>query len=292
MKILINYASHKFEFRRNLNSITGSLAGDFDKVIEYAPEDLDSAFRQRNKHILENPQGAGYWLWKPYIIKKTLENMRLDDFLFYSDAGSIFIGSAVPLIKTMQRTDQDVIAFENHDFKEREWTKRDAFILMGCDTLRYTDTLQLMCGFSLWRKTAFSMKLVSEWLHYAQDERVITDIPNQCGKENYPGFRANRHDQSIWSLLCKKHQVTVHRRPYAPYHHQKALFREYPHSTYPRFVFIYRFDVRSLLKFCLTHSPMKSRMRLLILVKMMKYIALRLYIKYWKCSRSSDKSAS
>ncbi len=78
---------------------------------------------------------------------------------------------------------------------------------MGCDSAWYEERRQIKGGFSLWRKTNFSLRLVDEWLFWAQDERIITDMPNQCGKENYPGFIEHRHDQSIWSILCRRYQL-------------------------------------------------------------------------------------
>ncbi len=196
MKILINYTTPNFRASQELNSATGLLPGGFDKVIEYSPDDLDEAFRRSNESILNKRKWAGYYPWKPYIIKKSLKSIKADDFLFYSDAGSVFTGSIAPLIKVMQQTDQDVIAFKSKQY-ERVRTKRDAFILMECDTAEYADSYQIESGFSLWKKTTFSMKLVNEWLSYAQDERIITDMPNQCGKENHPEFLGHRRDQSI-----------------------------------------------------------------------------------------------
>ena len=37
--------------------------------------------------ITKNPRGYGYWLWKSYIIKKTIEKMSDDDILLYLDCG-------------------------------------------------------------------------------------------------------------------------------------------------------------------------------------------------------------
>ena len=239
VKILINYATPNFASSRRTSTATGYAVGGFDKVLEYSPEDLDEDFRRRNRQILKIQKGGGYWVWKPYVIKKTLEWMDEGDFLFYADASAIFTGPVGPLIEVMRQKNQDVLPISlRHEYKslwevirmrnqdlppyearcwgesvgerERCWTKRDTFTLMGCDAAQYLDTKQINAARHLWRKTGFSMNLVNEWLSYAQDERIITDMPNQLGKENYPEFRAHRHDQSIWSLLCKKHRLQVH----------------------------------------------------------------------------------
>jgi hypothetical protein len=57
------------------------------------------------------------------------------------------------------------------------------------------------------------MDIVNELLHYAQDERIITDLENQCGYSNYPEFQEHRHDQSIFSLLTKKYDLVAYRDP-------------------------------------------------------------------------------
>ena len=34
-----------------------------------------------------NLQGAGFWVWKPFIILKELEHLEEGDYLLYTDAG-------------------------------------------------------------------------------------------------------------------------------------------------------------------------------------------------------------
>ena len=243
--------------------------GGFDKVLEYSPEDLDEDFRRKNRHILKHKRGGGYMLWKPYIIKKTLEGMGPGDFLFYADAGSLFAGPVEPLIEVMRQKNQDILSFQLRG-AERQWTKRDAFTLMGCDSAQYADTKQIGTPFSLWRKTALSMKLADEWLSYAQDERIITDMPNQGGKENYPGFRAHRHDQSIWSLLCKKHQLES-----MPLNNMASM-----KSCKNIFILHFRGDVQACVDFCLVH-PMEFRLNFLILREIIRHRMLKII----KCLR-------
>ena len=230
MNILINYATPEFAALRHLNSATGVLVGGFDEVREYSPGDLDATFRKRNAHILKQPRGAGCWLWKPYIIRKTLRTMHADDCLFYSDAGRFFTGPVAPVVHLVRQTERGVVAFRSRWQKERMWTKRDAFVLMGCDTARYADTFQVDAACSVWRKTAFTLMLAGEWLRYAQDERIVSDAPNRCAGDNHAEFRDHRHDQSVWSLLCKRHGADLHRQPW------REPDPEFPASTYPSFM--------------------------------------------------------
>lgn len=212
MKLLINYANNIFRTSQQLNSKSGMETGAFDKVISYSPEDIDADFYNQNREILSQRRGNGYWLWKPYFIKKTLEMLKDGDFLFYCDAGAYFIQPITPIIDISLETGQNVMIFEL-DLMEKMWTKRDAFILMDCDRSEFTDSNQRLAGFTLWRKSNLAMEVAHEFLRFAQDKRIITDMKNQCGHPNYPGFIAHRHDQSIISLLTKKYGLGAYRDP-------------------------------------------------------------------------------
>lgn len=212
MKLLINYSNNVFRKSQKLNSKTGKEVALFDEVISYSPKDIEQDFFEKNKKILSQKKGNGYWLWKPYFIKRSLERLNYDDFLFYCDAGSYFINPITPLINISLETGQDIITFELSQI-ERVYTKRDAFILMECENSKYTETKQRLASYNLWKKSKLSMDFINEWLRYAQDERIITDIENQCGFPNYPEFKEHRWDQSIFSLLTKKYNLDAYRDP-------------------------------------------------------------------------------
>jgi hypothetical protein len=214
MKVLINYANDTFQDYQKINSDSGLRVGLFDKVISYSPKDIDRDFFDKNRKILSQTRGNGYWLWKPYFIKKTLELLSSEDLLFYSDSGASFIRPISTLIDGIgvQDDNRGLVAFELQH-AEKAWTKRDAFILMDCDSATYSETNQRLASFSMWKKTAFTRDFINDCLHYAQDERIITDLENQCGYANYPEFNDHRHDQSIFSLLTKKYGLSAYRDP-------------------------------------------------------------------------------
>ncbi|MEO1520478.1 MAG: hypothetical protein AAFU78_06840 [Cyanobacteria bacterium J06633_2] len=211
--LLINYANHCFYKSQKLNSKTGRAVGGFDKIISYSPKNIGKSFYEKNKKILAQRRGAGYWLWKPYLMKKSLELLNDGDFLFYCDSGSYFIQPITPLIEISLNNGQDIIPFGSPYCKEKTWTKRDAFILMDCDSPEYFESHQRLASFVLFKKSDYTMTFLEDYLHFAQDERIITDIENQCGLPNYPGFKENRHDQSIFSLLTKKYELDDYRNP-------------------------------------------------------------------------------
>ena len=217
MILCINYADEKFRPWQQLQTQTALMFGA-DKVREYSPKDIAPDFYKKNKAILDQPRGAGYWLWKPYIIKNALANVDFGDYVLYADSGAFYIHDMRPLINAMENAQTDVMPFLTPQcyiplLYEKLWSKRDAFILMDCDDEKYANTIQCMATFILLKKSFYSVSLIDDWLKYAQDPRIITDMPNQLGKENYDGFKENRHDQTIWSLLTKKKGIKPFRDP-------------------------------------------------------------------------------
>lgn len=187
--------------------------GGFDFATAYGLKSLSNRFRHRNSFILRQSRGSGYWLWKPYIILKTLvENMVDGDILMYQDAGAYLVKDAGPLLKLCQEVKNGIVVFYTR-FSEKYHSKRDAFVLMDMDDSRVYESLQRIASFVLVRRNCRSLQFVMEWMAYASDPRILTDMDNQMGKENLPEFVDNRHDQTVLSLLSKKWEILGFRDP-------------------------------------------------------------------------------
>jgi hypothetical protein len=230
MNVLINYANRRFQWHQRQNSQSALAAGGFDRVCSFGPRDIDADFAARNRHILEHQRGNGYWLWKPYFVSRVLPALGAGDYLFYCDAGAQFIAPIDPLLEVTKRDELDLMVFEL-PLLEGDWTKRDAFVLLDCDRPEFIQSPQRLASFHLWRKSARTQAIAHEWLTLAQDERLLTDLPNQCGLPNHPGYREHRHDQSLFSLLTKKHGLPAYRNPA---HRRK--WRRYRNSPYGQII--------------------------------------------------------
>lgn len=211
--ILINFAHNKYIQSRAYNSHTGITVGGFDKVFEYGMSHIDGEFYNKNKHIIEQERGAGYWLWKPYIILKTLENCEDGDRVFYCDAGCSFIGSFKDYFFDLLDGEEKGIILFNGAHPQSAYTKMDCFHYMGCDSDRYFKSKQLTATFQLVRKTEFSLSFYRSYLEYCEDDRILTDKPNECGMPNLPDFIDHRHDQSVLTNLKEKHGIKTYEDP-------------------------------------------------------------------------------
>lgn len=208
MNILINY-SHLAYYNSSIKNASSAISvGGFDKSIRYGIDDISEDYRSKNSRILSAKRGAGYWMWKPYIIHKTLISMDEDSVLFYCDAGSTFVNSAKPYIDACKKDKKGIILFKDAHINKK-FTKRDCFVYMNSDTKEYTDALQLTAGFQFVRKTSFSLKFYEEYMRHAENENIISDLPNTCGLPNYPEYEDHRHDQSICTNLSVKHEITT-----------------------------------------------------------------------------------
>ena len=187
--------------------------GGFAFTTIHNMDSLSQKFKNTHSAILAQKRGCGYWLWKPYIILKTfIESMSDNDLLMYQDAGAHLIGDAGPLLKLCQNLEPGILVFHT-DFLEKVFTKRDAYILMNMDDRRVHESYQRLASFVILRKNCQSLQFVMEWLAYASDPRILTDIDNQMGKPDLPTFNENRHDQTVLSLLSKKWQLEEFRDP-------------------------------------------------------------------------------
>lgn len=248
MIIAVNYADKKFQRAQRLNSRTAREWGA-DKVIEYGPEDIDEAFRRRNQEILDAPRGGGYYLWKPYFYRKAYNELGDDDYLVYIDSGAVYVNKIQYLIDCMEHEKVPLMIFSLEQERiEKCSTKRDAFVLTGCDEAKYTDTPQSIGGYFVCKKAPEVEAYLDEVLQYAQDIRIISDNPNVMGLPNYQEFTDHRHDQSVISLMSKKHGFKRFRDPsqFGLTNHYETEVEQ--RSAYPQIVDSHRLNAGSLLE--------------------------------------------
>jgi hypothetical protein len=205
--VAISYADAAFAGYQRVWALSAGHAG-FDEIRALGPVDLDSEFATRHSGTLACSRGAGSWLWKPYAIARTLAGLDDGDVLFYSDSAAHFVGSIDHIVQCMDDAGLDVLLL-GEAFLESQYTKRDAFILMGCDSDRFAKTPQRFASFIALRKSTFSMGFAARYLAYCEDARILTDRPNEMGLPNYQGYIDHRHDQSVLSLLSKQDDLAV-----------------------------------------------------------------------------------
>ncbi len=226
MKYEISYADEHYKKAQEVHIKFAKWFGRFDKVIAYSPKDIDKDFKERNSVIFSQSRGGGYWLWKPYIIYHTLLRLNDGDYLFYCDAGSVWLKNARIFIDIMERDKQNIIVFEVYGHEEQTWTKRDIFEYFGNVSEECRTTNQIMGGFIFIKKNDETIEIIKKWLEAACTGTLISDEPNESGLDNYDSFVENRHDQSLLSVLLKSNGIEAYRDPT-----QFGLYQKYKYKA-------------------------------------------------------------
>jgi hypothetical protein len=248
--ILCTFGDDKiYKTKRIVNE--GQKSEYFDDIIAYSPLDLKPIWTHETigrisfdiNFVSKEARGYGYWTWKPYIILKALcEKCKEGDVLVYSDSGCyiepFMTTKMMEYIKIVEGT-TPILAFQML-YKEKFWSKGDAI-----DRIFYNTSIeekniainsfQFSASTIILRKCSDVLDFVKEWHTIAQenDHRYIDDSPSLNNKDEH---LENRHDQTIFSLLCKKHHHLVTKSmDHEIYHHlnkkQNIVFRWYRNKT-------------------------------------------------------------
>ena len=145
--------------------------------------------------------------WKPYIVLDALNKINDGDIVLYSDSIPWGITRSVKPLVDLCLENNGIFLQELRD-QNSQWTKRDAFVYMDCDSSKYHKAPALQNTWFLVQKNEFNINFVSEWLKYNLDERIASYVkPNTCGLPNLPNFIENRGDQSIFTNLAIKYDI-------------------------------------------------------------------------------------
>lgn len=241
---LVSYATPRFFHRQAILGISARMNHIADTVTAWNPRRLKAAgFGKRVPDIGLEERGSGFWSWKPFIIQKRLQEVPDGDIVFYCDVGrrypfTILDQPIDPFIAWMDSMKQEVMpGVENTwDGPVGKWTKRDALVFMGMDRREVYESTMIQGGFSFWRAGVKSREFVGKWMELCAMRSLVSDDPSKCGIAELPGFRENRHDQSLLTLLCLKEGVSG-----LKFIEEKPLFQ----SGDPAKVAKYTFGIRS-----------------------------------------------
>jgi hypothetical protein len=179
----------------------------FNNFYFYKDTDLlnEHEFWNLHKNFIENnKRGYGYWIWKPYLILKTLKSLNDNDILIYLDSGCEINPNGInrihEYIQMVRESDTGLVTFYLAHL-EKSWTKMD--LVKHLDADEFLNTKQILSGIFIIRKCENTMNIFNKWYELSFNYHFLNDDPSI--EKNDPEYREHRHDQSILSLLCKKY---------------------------------------------------------------------------------------
>lgn len=201
---LITFAKGNFiESQNKLKSHLDSI-GIFNQQ-HFTDSDLPSSFLQDYSEILSFRKGFGFCIWKSFLILQELNKIKEDEILLYIDSTDLPEKSFFEeVLKAFNHKDYFLL---NRGYNHGQWTKRDTFVLMECDTEEYHNHVQLEAGVIGLKMTKFNVELVEQWFKFSTNKNIISDLPNICSLPNVNDFKEHRYDQSILTNLAIKNNL-------------------------------------------------------------------------------------
>lgn len=202
----ITYGSNKFANRAVQLCKEARSTGWFSSVECYNPESLDKEFTNKFAHILNQPRIGGYGIWRPYIIKKRLKEIKENDILIYLDAGCTINTQGRDrfneYINMINQSDKGIISFQM-PHKEKCWTTKEIFNHFGIDiNSEDANSGQYLDGILIMKNNDNTRKNINMWYDTIYSNVLLfTDHYND--KNQIEQFRDNRHEQSILSIVRK-----------------------------------------------------------------------------------------
>jgi hypothetical protein len=180
----------------------------FDNTRLYSDSDLkdDEIFwRQHKDFITNNKRGYGYWIWKSYIIKKTMSNMKDGDILLYADSGCTLSQNKKYIQELFKKIENDKIIASLTSYSDVQYTKQDLIIHLGMENSEQIKTKQRQATSIMFYVCDETRNLVDLWYDTCCNYHMIDD--SQSLAKNDVSCCGHRHDQSIFSLLTKKYNI-------------------------------------------------------------------------------------
>lgn len=186
---------------------------------------LKTAFYEKHRWVLEHKLGAGFWLWKPYIIYEALKKLKNDEFLMYLDCGFYMIADPEPLLQLCKDNGGIYLAQMDGEGTIGMLMKRRALKLMGALDQNYLKSPSVIGGVQIYQNNPKTLTFVKNYLDWCCFPEVLMNDEflglNPLDEE--PPNQRHLHDQSILSVLKARDGIVGYRCPYQHGNHQKPI---------------------------------------------------------------------
>jgi hypothetical protein len=172
-------------------------------------------FREHSGFLESNPRGFGYWIWKPFLILRALEELPENWNLAYIDGGCVFNLNEVSRHRLQEYKDHasrnsvwctELTTSLEQDYRNETWCKEDALRFLEADRVTASSN-QVQAGMLMLSNNQTSRDLVADWYKAAISEgyRFIDD--SKSISKNSLSFIEHRHDQALFSVLFRQRNL-------------------------------------------------------------------------------------
>ena len=211
--IFVCFATTNLKYARDQLVADAQGLGVFSKIEVWDEERLAAQPEYQSlPDRLKSGRGHGFFWWKPFIIRKAVDESKLGDLVFYSDCGRYDGGfrlgaGAKYLIERFHQT--GFTGVEVPQFGPAKlWTRVECFSGSGCDILKFGDLPQVQATFTLWKNTPINNRALAEWESACRNPIWVADPVGDELINQLLCFKEHRHDQSLLTLITRKHSLT------------------------------------------------------------------------------------
>jgi hypothetical protein len=149
------------------------------------------------------------WAFKPVTIWHKLQGVDDGDVVIWCDSNHIV--NVYPQRIINVALSQGIFAYDHTPtyYPNGCWTYRNTFKKMNCDEEKYWRAPQMHANVIGVCKNDFTMKFVEEWKNFTCDY----DVMKNDDIDNFSCFVDTRDDQSVFSILVAKHNITPAMNP-------------------------------------------------------------------------------
>lgn len=221
-KYLLTFCSSNYYVNQNIVPDAARQLGIFNDIFALNEYDLDEHIYNiiQNRMNIYGPRLYGYSSWRPYLILNKLNDIEYNDVLVYMDSDFIHLADNIEhkielfdnVFNRLQINKHGIIGHYGECSNDLKYTTTK---LKKCieNYLHYEfswnqlNDYQYASGIIYIRKCDASINIINQWNDILQNNfDLVTDAHNK-DNDNVDNFIENRHEQSIWSLLCKYYNI-------------------------------------------------------------------------------------
>lgn len=204
-KIFITYGNTNYQQSKQRIIKEANSLDIFNTTIAYGPEDLPEIITQGP--LFQYKKGGGYWIWKSYIINKTLQTMNDGDILVYADAGCSLLQSNQWDKYFSDLKKHSMLAFKINCLNYQYIKAKVVNEFKRTNGKNWHYSYQIAATTLFLKKDNFSCNFINEWCNYCTEDFILDVPPQDIAQENKK-FVEHRHDQAILTALIYKYLQT------------------------------------------------------------------------------------
>lgn len=221
-KFVVSFADIRYQHNLVRFQLQAESMKYYDGILIYNQFDLAPWFLEKFKEKLRPKagRGFGYWSWKPQVILQAFDQMEDGDLLQYTDAGCHLNKKGIKRLdeyfEMVDQSEKGMLIFQSirpksplddgrmlPEWTDSMWTKGDVLDYFQVrDRSDIIDTPTIGAGIIFFKKCESTVSFVKKWLSIIEENFcLIDDTPSKT--PNLHNFIDHRHDQSLFSILCK-----------------------------------------------------------------------------------------